>query len=110
MQLENGSLKGEPAFLSEEEARSKSLYIVSATPERWKNILLKKEGFVSNFMTGRVKLDQGSKVKFIPLGGKAPALIDNFYKVDTQWPDEMSSSELEAWKAEVKAFRDSLNV
>jgi putative sterol carrier protein len=110
MELENGAIKGEPAFLSEQEAKSKSLYIVSAQPEKWKKILQKKEGFVANFMGGKVKLDQGSKVKFIPLGGKAPALIENFYKVDTQWPDEMSLGEAEGWKLKVRAFRDDLKV
>lgn len=110
MSLENGVLKESPAFVSAKEAQNISLYIVSAPPERWKRILQKKEGFVANFMGGRVKLDQGSKIKFIPLGGKAPALIENFYKVDTQWPDEMPAPEVESWQTKIKAFTESLKV
>ena len=108
--IEDGVLQDDTAFISAEEAKEKSNFIVSAPPERWKKILQKKEGFVANFMTGKVKLDQGSTVKFIPLGAKAPALVDNFYQVETQWPDEMNAEEMESYKAKVKAFREEIGV
>lgn len=107
--IENGILQADSGFLNAAEARRKSTYIVSALPSTWKRIIRKKEGFVACFMTGKVKLDQGSAVKFIPLGGKAPALVENFYKVNTQWPDEMTPEELTKYKEVVAGFRAKLN-
>jgi putative sterol carrier protein len=106
--IENGALKPDSGFLTASQAKEKSTYIAAATPAVWKKIIQKKEGFVANFMGGKVKLDQGSTIKFIPLGAKAPALVENFYKIDTQWPDEMSPEQLSAYKNQVRSFLDSL--
>ena len=106
--IENGVLQSDSGFLTANQAKDKSTYIVAALPGIWKKIIQKKEGFIANFMGGKVKLGQGSAVKFIPLGGKAPALVDNFYKVDTQWPDEMSPEQLSVYKNQVRSLLDSL--
>jgi putative sterol carrier protein len=99
--IENGVAQPDSGFLTAVQAKDKSTYIVAATPGVWKKIIQKKEGFVANFMGGKVKLDQGSTIKFIPLGGKAPALVENFYKIDTKWPDEMKQEELSAYKTQL---------
>ena len=106
--IENGVLQQDSGFLTTSQAKEKSTYIVAAAPAIWKKIIQKKEGFVGDFMGGKVKLDQGSVIKFIPLGGKAPALVENFYKIDTQWPDEMSPEQLSAYQNKVQSFLDSL--
>lgn len=106
--IEDGALQQDSGFTTAAEARKKSTYIVAASPVIWKKILQKKEGFIANFMSGKVKLDQGSTIKFIPLGGKAPALVENFYKVDTQWPDEMTPEQLSAYQADMRAFLEKL--
>ena len=106
--IENGIIQTDSGFLTATQAKEKSTYIVAATPGVWKKIIQKKEGFIANFMGGKVKLDQGSAIKFIPLGGKAPALVENFYKIDTQWPDDMNQEQLSAYIIQVRSLLDSL--
>jgi len=49
-----------------------------------------KVGFVSAFMTNKIKLDKGSPPKVIALAPKSGAVVGSFYKIDTEWPDDMS--------------------
>jgi hypothetical protein len=106
--IENGVIQPDSDFFTLDQAKQQSTYIVAAIPAVWKKIIQKKEGFIANFMGGKVKLDQGSAIKFIPLGGKAPALVENFYKVDTQWPDDMNAEQLTDYKTKLRSFLDSL--
>jgi hypothetical protein len=106
----NGALQDDSTLLSEEDAEKKSDFILSAPPEMWKKLIKKEQGFVSSFMTGKIKLDKGSKARIIGLASKSGPLIENFYKVDTEWPDEMSPQRLEQFKAQVKTFREKLKV
>jgi hypothetical protein len=76
----------------------------------WKKLIKKEQGFVSSFMTGKIKLDKGSRARIIGLASKSGPLIETFYKVDTEWPDEMSPQRLEEYKAQVKGFREKLKV
>lgn len=106
--IEDGVIQPDSGFFTADQAREKSTYIAAAKPGIWKRIIQKKDGFVANFMTSKVKLDQGSTIKFIPLGSKAPALIENFFKVDTQWPDEMLPEQLAEYKNKIQSLLDSL--
>jgi putative sterol carrier protein len=108
--LENGALQDDSALLSKEDAEKKSDFILSAPPEMWKKLIKKEQGFVSAFMTGKIKLDQGSRARVIGLASKSGPLIETFYKVDTEWPDGMSPQRLEEYKAQVKGFREKLKV
>ncbi|MCP4668131.1 MAG: hypothetical protein GY849_17415, partial [Deltaproteobacteria bacterium] len=49
-------------FYTEEEARKRGTFILAATPQEWKKILRKESKFVTDFMLGKIKLEQGSKV------------------------------------------------
>jgi len=108
--LVNGALQDDSSLLSKEDAEKKSDFILSAPPEMWKKLIKKEQGFVSSFMTGKIKLDKGSTARIISLASKSGALIESFYKVDTEWPDEMSPQRLEEYKAQVKGFRERLKV
>ena len=106
----NGALQDDSALLSKEDAENKSDFILSAPPEMWKKLIKKEQGFVSSFMSGKIKLDKGSKARVIGLASKSGPLIENFYRIDTEWPDEMSPQRLEEYKALVKGFREKLKV
>ena len=108
--LVNGALQDDSSLLSKEDAEKKSDFILSAPPEMWKKLIKKEQGFVSSFMTGKIKLDKGSTPRIIALASKSGALIETFYKVDTEWPNEMSPQRLEEYKALVKGFREKLKV
>ena len=108
--LVNGAYQPDSTLLSKEEAEAKSDFILSAPPEVWKGVIKKQKGFVAAFMGGKIKLDKGSAPKMISLASKSPAVVDAFNKIDTEWPDEMSPERLEAYRSEVRAFRERLGV
>lgn len=108
--LVNGALQDDSAILSKEDAENKSDFILSASPEIWKKLIQKRQGFVSLVMTAKIKLDKGLAPKLLSLAPKSGPLIEVFNKVDTEWPDEMSPQRLEQYKAQVKEFRGRLKV
>jgi len=108
--LENGIYQSDSTLLSKDEAEAKSDFILSASPDVWKSVIKKHKGFVAAFMGGKIKLDKGSAPKMISLASKSSAVVEAFYKIDTEWPDEMSPDRLEAYRAELEASRERLNV
>ncbi len=108
--LINGALQAESGLLSKEEAERKSDFILSASPEIWKRLIQKQQGFIALVMTAKIKLDKGLAPKLLSLAPKSGPLIEVFNKVDTEWPDEMSPQRLEEYKAQVAIFRERLKV
>lgn len=108
--LINGVLQTDSALLNKEDAEKKSDFILSASPEIWKKLMQKQQGFVSLVMTAKIKLDKGMAPKLLSLAPKSGPLIEVFNKVDTEWPDEMSPQRREEYKAQVKTFREKLKV
>lgn len=106
--VEEGALQDDSAIISKEEAERKSDFILSATPQIWKKLICKQQGFVSAFMTNKIKLDKGMAPKILALASKSGALIEPFYQVDTEWPDEMSPQRLEQYKALIRELRERL--
>ena len=108
--LDDGVLQDDSVIMSKKDAEEKADFILGATPETWKKVIKKQQGFVSAFMSGKIKLDKGSAPKIISLAPKAPAVVDCFHQVDTEWPDEMSPERLEEYKALVREFTTRLGV
>jgi putative sterol carrier protein len=108
--VEDGALMDDSAIISKEEAEKKSDFILSATPQVWKKLIRKQQGFVSSFMTNKIKLDKGLAPKILSLASKSGALVEPFYQVDTEWPDEMSPQRLEQYRAHIREFRERLKV
>ena len=98
------------AFFSEADARNDSDYILAATPQAWKKLLRKQSKFVGDFMLGKIKLEQGSKVGVLGLAPHSGTLIDWLTQVEIQFPDEMTAEEVEAYRSNMAAFRQELNV
>ena len=110
MHLENGFLQPDSTLLSKDDAFAKSDFVVSAKPEVWKSVIKKQKGFVSSFMTAKIKLDKGNATRMVSLASKSPAVVDAFYRIDTEWPDEMSPQRLQEYKDSVAEFRRRLGV
>jgi putative sterol carrier protein len=108
--VEDGVLQDDSVLMSSEDSESKADFILTATPQIWKRLIQKEEGFISSFMTGKITLDKGEAPKIIALASKSPALVDTFNRVDTEWPDEMFPERLSEYKAQVKEFRERLGV
>jgi putative sterol carrier protein len=108
--LVNAVVQDDSTLISKEEAEKKSDFILGATPSQWKKVIKKQEGFLSSFMTGKIRLNKGEASKVIALASKSPAVVDLFHKIQTEWPDEMSPQRFESYKSEVREFRNRLKV
>jgi putative sterol carrier protein len=107
--LDAGQLK-KLRFYSEEDAKKEATFILAATPQNWKNLLRKKTKFVTEFMLGKIKLEQGSKVAILKLAPLSDKLIDFMTQREIQFPDEMSPDELVAYRAHMEEFRTQSGV
>jgi putative sterol carrier protein len=108
--LVNAVLQDDSTLISKEDAEKKSDFILSASPAQWKKVIRKQEGFLSSFMTGKIRLNKGEASKVIALASKSPAVVDLFHKTQTEWPDEMSPQRFESYKSQVSEFRKRLKV
>jgi hypothetical protein len=97
-------------FFSEEDAKKEAEYIMAATPQEWKKLLRKENKFLTDFMLGKVSLEQGSKVGVLGVAPHADTFIAALTQTELQFPDEMSPEELEEFRSYVKTFRAELGV
>lgn len=98
------------AFFSEEDARKKADFLLGATPQEWKSILRKERKFVTDFMTGKITLEHGSKVGALGLAPYANDAVNALTQVEIQFPDEMSPDELAEYRSHMEEFRAELGV
>ena len=100
----------ELAFFSEEDAKKEADFLMVATPPEWKRLLRKESKFVTDFMLGKITLEQGSKVGVLSIAPHSGTFIDALTQVELQFPDEMSDEELADYRAAMEAFRSELGV
>lgn len=98
------------AFVSEEEAKRDADYLLVATPQQWKRLLRKEAKFVTEFMLGRIVLEQGSRVGVLQIAPHSNTFVEALTPVDLQFQDEMSDEELSAYRTYVEQFRKELGV
>jgi len=97
-------------FFSAEDARDQVEFILAATPQQWKKLLRKENKFITEFMLGRVTLEQGSKVGVLSVAPHSNSLIDILTQAELQFPDEMTPEALAAYRSHLAAFRQELGV
>jgi hypothetical protein len=97
-------------FFSEEEAARDATFILAATPQNWKRLLRKEAKFVTEFMLGKIKLDQGSKITILKLAPLSDKLMDFMTVHEIRFPDEMPPDELEKYRSRMVQFRLELGV
>jgi len=107
--LHAGQLKS-LRFYSEEDAKEKATFVLSASPQNWKRLLRKKTKFITEFMLGKIKLEQGSKVAVLKLAPLSDKLIDFMTQRDIQFPDEMSPDALATYRSQMEGFRPQSGV
>ncbi len=100
----------EMGFYSEADAKQRADFILAATPQEWKRLLTKEGKFVADFMTGKILLEQGSKVGAIGLAPYADSFIAALTQVPLVFQDEMSPEEVEAYREYLNEFRAELGV
>ncbi len=97
-------------FFTEEEAINQCDFLLTATPQEWKSILTKKSRFTADFMSGKIKLEHGDKVKVVMVAPYANTIVDSLTQIEVKFPDEMSPKELEEYRNYVKKFRSELKI
>ena len=97
-------------FFSEGEAFQEAEYLIAATPQAWKMILIKQRDFVADFAMGKIDLELGTKVSMFDLAFYLDNVLDCLTQVDLQFPDEMSAEELTAYKSKMEAFRHAKRI
>jgi len=96
------------AWQSEEFAKKEADYIMGASHAIWKSILIKESKFVTSFLAGKVKLEQGSRVGALGLGAYAHTLVDMMTQVDLKFGDDISPEDLEKHKSQLAENRQKL--
>ena len=100
----------ELAFFSETVSKERAEFIMAATPQECKKILRKEKKFLTDFMLGKITLEQGNKVGVLGLAPYANAFINAFTQVELQFPDELSDEELIEYRSYMSKFRTELGV
>jgi putative sterol carrier protein len=98
--------------LVSKEAANDAQYLMAATPKVWKNIITKKSKFITDFMLGRIKLDNGSKVGVLTVAPHANDILAALVPagMNLVFPDELPSVELEQYRSNMVEFRKELGV
>jgi hypothetical protein len=89
------------AFFPEEEARTLADYILAAAPNDWKELLRKEKKFITEFLKGKVKLEQGSQPGLLKITPYANHFVDALTLIPVQFPDEMTAAELHSYREEL---------
>jgi len=97
-------------FYREDEAKLKAEFIMSASPQEWKLILRKEHKFLTDFMLGKIKLEQGSKVGVLGLAPYADSFIDAITQVDLKFQDELTPEQLHDYRQYASQYRMKLGI
>ena len=100
----------ELSFFSEAESQKRADFILAATPQVWKKILRKDTKFISEFMLGKIKLESGSKPGLLKITPYANHFVDALTQFPLQFPDEMSTEELDAYQSDLSGFRKKAGI
>ena len=93
-------------------------WLFAATPDIWKRIIEKKDKYITDLMTlvpGQKTIHKvepliGDKVRIVSFAPYADKIVENYNRVQTVWPDEMSPTELGKHKAYVAEFKRKLGI
>lgn len=98
-------------LMSKEDA-FEAQYLMAATPKVWKNVLTLKSKFIADFMLGRIKLENGSKVGVLTVAPHANDILAALVPegMNLIFPDDLTADELEQYRSNMVAFRKELGV
>lgn len=108
-ELQEGKLL-DLAYYGEEDAQKKADFILATTPQLWKGLLRRDTKFITEFVKGKINLEQGSKVELLKITPYANYMVDVMTQVEIQFQDEMSPEEMEAFRADLSKFREEIGV
>ena len=83
-------------------------FILSASPQVWKKVLRKEDKFLTDFMLGKITLQQGSKVGVLAIAPHSNTFVDALTQIPLQFPDEMTPAELLIYRDDLKSLYESI--
>jgi len=106
----NKGVLGELRFFSDAEAKETAEFVLAASPQEWKLILCKEHKFLTDFMLGKIRLDQGSKIGILGLAPYADVFIDLLQEVKLRFQDELSPEQVNEYRQYASQFRTKLGI
>ncbi len=100
----------ELGFYSESETKTKAEFVMAATPQEWKLILRKEHKFLTDFMLGKVRLEQGSKVGVLAIAPYADTFIALLNEVPLKFQDELNTQQQDEYRQYAVQFRSQLGI
>jgi len=97
-------------YFSEADAKKEADFILSTSPPIWKGLLRRDNKFITEFVMGKIILEQGSKVELLKITPYANYMVDVMTQVEIQYQDEMTSEEVEDFRADLAQFREETGV
>jgi len=122
--VKDGIMAEDSRFVSLEDAHEgigkgeyEEYFLLASSPGDWKRVITKKDKFTTNVVSlvpgekyHKIECIVGDKVALVSLGPYGDKLVENYNRVQTIWPDEMSSSELKKHAAYMNELREKLGV
>jgi len=97
-------------FYNEDETKTKAEYVMAATPQEWKLVLRKEHKFLTDFMLGKIRLEQGSKVGVLGIAPYSDTLINLLNEIPLKFQDELSPQQLDEYRQYASQFRSRLGI
>lgn len=97
-------------YFNEDETKAKAEFVMAATPQEWKLILRKDHKFLTDFMLGKIRLEQGSKVGALGLAPYADTFINLLNEIPLKFQDELSAQQLNEYREYASQFRSKLGI
>ncbi len=97
-------------FYNEDETRLNAEFVMAASPQEWKLILRKQHKFLTDFMLGKIRLEQGSKVGVLGVAPYADTFIALLNEVPLVFQDELSPQQLDEYRQNASQFRSKLGI
>ena len=98
------------AYYNEADAQKEADFILATTPQSWKGLLRRDNKFITEFVKGKIDLEQGSKVELLKITPYANYMVDVMTQVEIQFQDEMSPEQLEAFRTDLTNYREEIGV
>ncbi|MDY6796356.1 MAG: hypothetical protein SWK76_13940 [Actinomycetota bacterium] len=122
--VKDGIMAEPTRFVSMEEAHEgvgkgeyDEYFLIASSPTDWKRVIQKNDKFVTNVVTlvpgekyHKIECIIGDKVALVSLAPYGDKLVENYNRVETIWPDDMSADELEKHVARMKELREEFRV
>ncbi|MFC2028999.1 hypothetical protein ACFLTX_03625 [Chloroflexota bacterium] len=95
-------------FYNEHDAGRDVDFILAATPQEWTRLLRKETKFIAMVMLKKVQIEHGEFAGLLKIAPHGDAFVDALTQVPLQFPDEMSTEELQLYRQKLNSLQEGL--